>query len=633
MKGDLVITKFGQFSVGAKIATICSLFVFPIAVALYLIVSGYSLNLNAARLEQAGNAYQRPLMRLLDELPRHGELAGQLRRGGKDLGGELAQRQGRIDQAFVALEDADLQFGSDLQFTNAGLALRKREHFRFATLRDEWVSLQRQRETLSAEKVDQQYAHLLADVRVMITHTGDTSGLILDPDLDSYYLMDATLVGLPQTLGRLANIQLAGDEILRQAQVSEANRVQLAVSAALLQESDVDRIMGDVQTALLEDQNFYGVSSTLQRTLPAVAQEYARATGALVALIQRINTAGSNAVSATEFRSATATARDAGAKLFDVSVRELDVLLDQRIEHYSQLRFRALAATFLALLLSGLVAFFVTRSVTAVLNRVVQGVSNGAEEVHRAAAQISTSSQVFAECASQQAATLEQISASSEEVNAMARRSVDHAQSITELLAGTQQKFMVTNGSLQQMVEAMGEINHSSAKISKIIKVIDEIAFQTNILALNAAIEAARAGAAGLGFAVVADEVRGLAHRCSTAAQETAALIEDSIAKSNGGGVRVGEVAGAIGVIFEETSKIKILVDQLNLSGQEQSLGIEQISKAIVQLDQVAQQTAAGSEETSSAAWELSAQSETLQGFVTELAGVVNGSAGAEIAN
>ena len=633
MKGDLVITKFGQFSVGAKIATICSLFVFPIAVALYLIVSGYSLNLNAARLEQAGNAYQRPLMRLLDELPRHGELAGQLRRGGKDLGGELAQRQGRIDQAFVALEDADLQFGSDLQFTNAGLALRKREHFRFATLRDEWVSLQRQRETLSAEKVDQQYAHLLADVRVMITHTGDTSGLILDPDLDSYYLMDATLVGLPQTLGRLANIQLAGDEILRQAQVSEANRVQLAVSAALLQESDVDRIMGDVQTALLEDQNFYGVSSTLQRTLPAVAQEYARATGALVALIQRINTAGSNAVSATEFRSATATARDAGAKLFDVSVRELDVLLDQRIEHYSQLRFRALAATFLALLLSGLVAFFVTRSVTAVLNRVVQGVSNGAEEVHSAAAQISTSSQVFAECASQQAATLEQISASSEEVNAMARRSVDHAQSITELLAGTQQKFMVTNGSLQQMVEAMGEINHSSAKISKIIKVIDEIAFQTNILALNAAIEAARAGAAGLGFAVVADEVRGLAHRCSTAAQETAALIEDSIAKSNGGGARVGEVAGAIGVIFEETSKIKILVDQLNLSGQEQSLGIEQISKAIVQLDQVAQQTAAGSEETSSAAWELSAQSETLQGFVTELAGVVNGSAGAEIAN
>ena len=171
----------------------------------------------------------------------------------------------------------------------------------------------------------------------------------------------------------------------------------------------------------------------------------------------------------------------------------------------------------------------------------------------------------------------------------------------------------------------MNEINASSGKISKIIKVIDDIAFQTNILALNAAVEAARAGEAGLGFAVVADEVRNLAQRCAQAAKDTADLIEDSVVKSNAGKVKVDQVAGAIGIVTEDAGKVKILVDEISVGSQEQSRGIEQIGSAITQMDQVTQRAAASAEEGASAAEELTAQSESLKKVVAELTRMVGG--------
>jgi methyl-accepting chemotaxis protein/methyl-accepting chemotaxis protein-1 (serine sensor receptor) len=171
----------------------------------------------------------------------------------------------------------------------------------------------------------------------------------------------------------------------------------------------------------------------------------------------------------------------------------------------------------------------------------------------------------------------------------------------------------------------MREITGSSDKISKIIKVIDEIAFQTNILALNAAVEAARAGEAGMGFAVVADEVRSLAQRSAQAAKDTSALIEESIAKSNEGGTRLERVAAVIRAITESTVKVKTLVDEVNLGSQEQARGIEQISKAIAQMDQVTQSTAASAEEGASASEELSAQAEAMGHAIQKLTILVDG--------
>ena len=169
--------------------------------------------------------------------------------------------------------------------------------------------------------------------------------------------------------------------------------------------------------------------------------------------------------------------------------------------------------------------------------------------------------------------------------------------------------------------------------LSKIIRVIDEIAFQTNILALNAAVEAARAGEAGMGFAVVADEVRNLAQRSAQAAKDTAALIEESIAKSAEGKAKVDQVASAIHAITGDSAHVKTLVEEVNLSSQEQARGIDQISKAIVQMQNVTQTTAASAQESAAAAEELTAQSRTLQEIAERLTIMVGGDMGAAAPN
>jgi methyl-accepting chemotaxis protein len=273
----------------------------------------------------------------------------------------------------------------------------------------------------------------------------------------------------------------------------------------------------------------------------------------------------------------------------------------------------------------GVVVVFIVRQINNSLRRAVTELAEGAGQVASAAGQISSSSQALAQGASEQAASLEETSASSEEINSMAHKNAENSQAANALVAHSQKQYEETNSSLESMVLAMGDIKSSSDKVAKIIKVIDEIAFQTNILALNAAVEAARAGEAGMGFAVVADEVRNLAQRCAQAAKDTAALIEESIVKSNDGKDKVDHVTVAIRAITEESAKVKTLVDEVNLGSQEQTRGIEQVAKALTQMEQVTQQSAANAEESAAAAEELTAQASTLMEIVHQLNAMVGG--------
>ncbi len=279
-------------------------------------------------------------------------------------------------------------------------------------------------------------------------------------------------------------------------------------------------------------------------------------------------------------------------------------------------------------LLAGGGGFFTVAGLARALKQIAESVNTGASQVASAAAQVSSSSQTLAEGASENAASLEETSASSEEIHAMARRNTENSTNAAGIVARSEAKFSDTNRALNEMVVAMGEINGSSQKISKIIKVIDEIAFQTNILALNAAVEAARAGEAGMGFAVVADEVRNLAQRCAQAARDTAALIEESITSSSGGKAKVDRVAEAIRGVTAEAAQIKELVDEVSGGSQEQARGIDQISKAIVEMEHAGQTTAATAEQSAAAAQQLTAQARVLSETGRQLCALMEGSGG-----
>lgn len=270
--------------------------------------------------------------------------------------------------------------------------------------------------------------------------------------------------------------------------------------------------------------------------------------------------------------------------------------------------------------------WFMVRKSSTTLQALAQEMSSGAGEVAQAASQVAEASQSLAQAASEQAATLEETAASSQHLAGMTRSNLEHTQGATESVAVADRQIAGANQTLELMVSSMQEITASSGKISRIIKVIDEIAFQTNILALNAAVEAARAGEAGMGFAVVADEVRNLAQRCAQAAKDTAELIEDSIEKSNGGQTKLGEVVQAIKAITESSSSIRSLVDKVNLSSRDQSRSIEQISTSVNQMQRVTQSTAASAEQSAAASQEMSAQAEGMRTAVDRLHQLVGGS-------
>jgi methyl-accepting chemotaxis protein len=264
-----------------------------------------------------------------------------------------------------------------------------------------------------------------------------------------------------------------------------------------------------------------------------------------------------------------------------------------------------------SVVLGSLIAFILIRGISSVLRGVSGQLADSSAQVAAAAGQVSSASQTLAEGASEQAASLEETSASLEEISSMTKRNAESARQANGLANQTRTAAETGATDVTSMNEAMTAIKVSSDNIAKIIKTIDEIAFQTNILALNAAVEAARAGEAGAGFAVVAEEVRALAQRSAQAARETADKIEDAIQKSQHG--------------VEISAKVATSLQEISQASQEQSQGIGQVLTAVTQMDKVTQSNAAMAEESASASEELTAQAKSLDDSVAELQQLIGG--------
>lgn len=247
------------------------------------------------------------------------------------------------------------------------------------------------------------------------------------------------------------------------------------------------------------------------------------------------------------------------------------------------------------------------------VNRTMSNINEAAEQVAAGAHQIAASGQALSQGSAEQASSIEEITASMAQVASQTKQNALNAGQANELAIVAKEQALQGNNQMQEMVSAMTEINDSSTNISKIIKVIDEIAFQTNILALNAAVEAARAGQHGKGFAVVAEEVRNLAARSANAAKETTTMIEGSIKKVETGTKIANQTAGALDSIVDGVAKAAALVGDIATASHEQATAISQINQAINQVSQVVQTNSATAEESAAASEELSGQAEVLK--------------------
>jgi len=309
-------------------------------------------------------------------------------------------------------------------------------------------------------------------------------------------------------------------------------------------------------------------------------------------------------------------------------IEEQEALAESLTHQNARLLASMIGMVVVAMVVGSLLSLFTLRHLRKVLDKVITGIREGAEQVASAANQMTGASQGLAQSAAEEAATLEETSSSLEEMSSMTRQNAEGSRHANELVQSSRANMERSVSAMHNLSESMSQIEEASRQTQNIIKTIDEIAFQTNILALNAAVEAARAGEAGAGFAVVADEVRNLAKRAADAARSTTQIIEGTMTRVATGTRLVNELTEGFGLVEKDSATISTLIREISTASEEQAHGIEQINLATTELDKAIQSNAANAEETAASAEELNAQAVTMHGYVMSLVALVDGKAG-----
>ncbi len=439
---------------------------------------------------------------------------------------------------------------------------------------------------------------------VQLGHVGDTSSQIADDVLPGVTLMGRTNL-------RLAESQLRLIQILRATTAEERQRLKGELEALSAANSE-DYQKYESTIVLPEDRQLFAELAAARKTNGETRKR-------LLALAETDPTAAAALLDSASFPAYNAYSK-AGDALLKFNADRGEVLGHQILNDVKMADRWILITTLLALAAGVALALLNLRAITKALASVADSLQAGALQTTAAAGQVSSASQSLAEGSTEQAASLEETSASLEEISSMAKRNAESAGHIHEMMTQeAQTNFQLVTERMTAMQKTVTEASQASQETAKIIKTIDEIAFQTNILALNAAVEAARAGESGAGFAVVADEVRNLAQRSAQAARETQELIERSATKTSDTLSLYGQVSQLLAKNGEIAQKVSTAVAEVATASREQNQGIGQVTQAVAQMDQVTQKNAANAEESASAAEELNAQAISLQENVGQL--------------
>lgn len=570
-------------------------FAVPIIVLTVFMYRSETVNIDFTKKEELGTRLQRPY----EEVLWHIDLARQ------------QKSTANLETKMTELKKIYAEVGPLLLFDDHNLAARKRENASF--------------EYLSKQIEAKNWNDAISSVKTSIAHLGDISNLILDPDLDSYYVMDITLLALPQMQDRIQTILHNSDQFFT-SETSQATRIQAALYASQLEESDLNRVLADAQTAINEDKNFYGTSESLQKNLPATVEALAVPTRKMIDSLRALSRG--EAVSKDQYFTDANQALEQSFKTWHSSVNEMDVLLESRLKtleagRQSSLTYSSIALLF-SILISVIIGLSIHKSIKTILASVLKlkesSESSGSISSHLN--EITTS--VFSRI-NHQAAAVEQTAAAIEEINSMLNLSADNSKEASEMARRANDSADSGQKQIKSVLNSMNDITKGSKKIVETISVIDDIAFQTNLLALNASVEAARAGEQGKGFAVVADAVRALAQKSATSAKEINELLKSNVELVNSSQQRADEAVSILDDIVSSIKNVSTLSNEIANAAQEQSVGLAQIARTMSDFEKETSDNQKNMTEVSEAAGSILEQSSLLKSIIVSLETEVRG--------
>jgi methyl-accepting chemotaxis protein len=576
---------FKRFKLWQKMLMISLAFSLPITTLLVLLVKEKQIAIRFAAKELDGVAYLRDLAHLL-----------------------RAVQEGRdpqaVDGALGAVARSEAHWGGAMQ-TEA----------LFKDAQSSWEQLRSQPLTGTGR-----WQAEGDKVRALMSQVGDSSNLILDPDLDTYYAMDALLINFSSLSNGVAQTAERALALSGKKKLSSEEAGSVITDLALVQ-ADLDKVRNDLTVAVKNN-----ASGSLAPLVEGPTANAKSAVDNLLALVSaKVVKAGHVSASDAELRSAKLGTLSALHQAWERYLDAEAVMLQDRINALQSRMWTAVAVVSVVLGLALLLAYGIATSITRPVSSISSELARASNQVAEGAVQASASSQQMADGSGQTASSLEETSASLEEMASMTRMNAENAKKVAALMDETQRSLASGSEAVQQTAQSMLLMSESADKVTRIVKAIEEIAFQTNLLALNAAVEAARAGDHGRGFAVVAEEVRNLASRSAAAARDTSDLIQENAARASQG-VSISQQAGtALTEIVRSSSQVAALVREIASASQEQTKGIDEISAAVSQMEQIVSRNASGAEELSSTSAEMSAQAGGLRNLVVSLTAVLNG--------